>query len=341
MAVAGLFGTRSGLGRGAELLALGFEARGSKVTRIDLTRAAGFPMERDVARAVAPDELDGVDASDILVVINPPHFGRALRAIPVDWLSERSIVGHWVWELDAAPDHWRASAAICDEIWAPSSFVRDALIKTMPDCASRIRLMAYPTERDPFRPRSATERAEARASFGVAADSFCVGYSFAAGSSYHRKNPEAAVAAFKTAFPHGERNVLLLRCPDLAAHAAERQRLEKLCGGDGRIRLLVGDAAGSVSRFYHAIDVYLAPFRSEGFGLPLIEAAQSGARVIATGYGLADEIKSLPALTQIPYRLIPLNDPQGYYESGPGVVWAEPDANALVDALRAGADAHG
>lgn len=212
--------------------------------------------------------------------------------------------------------------------------MRDALVKTTPDCADRVRLKAYPTERDPFHPATPAERAAARSAFGVAAGAFCIGYSFAAGSSYYRKNPEAAVAAFKAAFPAAHKVALILRCPDLADHAAERQRLENVCAGDGRIRLLVGDAAGPVSRFYHAIDIYLAPFRSEGFGLPLIEAAQSGAHVIATAYGLADEIKALPALTPIPYNLIQLHDPQGYYASGPGVVWAEPDANALIDALR-------
>ncbi len=75
--------------------------------------------------------------------------------------------------------------------------------------------------------------------------------------------------------------------------------------------------------FYHMLDCYLSLHRSEGYGLNLAEAASLGIPVIATGWGLADDIAAMPGVATVPWRLVPVEDLQGTYE-GLAASWAEP-----------------
>jgi glycosyltransferase involved in cell wall biosynthesis len=81
----------------------------------------------------------------------------------------------------------------------------------------------------------------------------------------------------------------------------------------------------TLADFYAALDVYLALFRSEGYGLNLMEAAQTGLPVLATRWGLAPELLALSEMTTVGYNLIPVVDPEGKYDGIAGAEWAEPD----------------
>ena len=48
-------------------------------------------------------------------------------------------------------------------------------------------------------------------------------------------------------------------------------------------------AAGDVANLYRAADVYLSPYRAEGFNLPVLEAAACGLPVICTRGGSTDD----------------------------------------------------
>jgi glycosyltransferase involved in cell wall biosynthesis len=113
---------------------------------------------------------------------------------------------------------------------------------------------------------------------------------------------------------------------DAAEFPPLRADLLARAGEDPRIRFvdLASDRLPIVD-FYHAIDLYLAPFRSEGYGLHLAEAAQAGLPVVATGWGLAPDILARPGVHTLAYRLVPVHDPQGFYSREPDAVWAEPD----------------
>jgi hypothetical protein len=78
--------------------------------------------------------------------------------------------------------------------------------------------------------------------------------------------------------------------------------------------------------------VYLSLHRSEGYGLNLAEAARVGTVVMTTGWGLAADIAKRPEVITIPWRLVPVDDPQRIYTE-PGTHWAEPDHFAAAEQL--------
>jgi glycosyltransferase involved in cell wall biosynthesis len=200
-----------------------------------------------------------------------------------------------------------------------------------------VRVAPYPVDRDPIAPTTPTERAAARAQLGLGEHTFCVGYSFSAASNFERKNPEGVVAAFQQAFPSGDADAsLLLRALDLDIFPAGAKRLRAAAAADPRIRIF--EAAGetlSLRSFYSAIDVYLAPFRSEGFGLNLVEASQAGIPVVASGYGVDEAVSAHPGIHLVSWRLVPVRERQGHYVDVKGACWAEPDMGEISVALRA------
>lgn len=338
--VAGLFSTRSGLGRGAQLFAEDYRQRGIPVRKVDLSAALDLPMDHPDGEALTPAEAAGLDG-DLVVVLNPPLYVTAVRMFDRAWIARRCVVAHWVWEVDRLPRAWMRAALWCDELWAPSPFVagtlRAGLAARHGKRCPTIRCVPYPVDCLSPSPPTPDGRRRARGALGVAESDFCVGYSFSSASNYTRKNPEALVAAFQDAFPPGRTGIVLaMRCLDLEAYPPGARRLRAMAAADPRIRLFDGVAATApIGDLYRAIDVYAAPFRSEGYGLNIVEASQHGVDVLASEWSLDPEIAARPGVETVPCRLVPVVDPQGNYPASLGARWAEPDIAAMAERLRA------
>lgn len=336
--VAGLFCSRTGLGRGAELVALSLEAEGREVVRVDLAEPLQLGFARDiVGRTVPIGTAWDWQPTGIVIHVNPPHSLRAIKLMPCERLRSLPVVGFWLWELESVPASWVREALALDEIWAPSPLIVQALMEALVGDEKKVHLVPYRCDLDRWPRPTETERATARAALGLPDCAFVAGYSFAMNSNYERKNPMAAIASFQRAFPQPDDGArLLLRCHDCAGYGNGCRALSAAAMADKRIMLLDGvrNAIG-MRDFYAAIDVYVAPFRSEGFGLNLVEASDAGLPVIATGWCLAPEIASLPSFSSAKFTLVPVREEQGHYIAlGRGARWAEPSLTDLARLLR-------
>lgn len=333
--VAGLFRSPTGIGRAAELVSRSLEERGSVISRVDLTTALGMEIVETVGDFVRPEHCLKIDATDIVLVLNPDHC-FVLSRFDRRWLLDRCVIGHWIWELETIPRFWKRGAESFDEIWAPTEFVRDSLQAGLGlSFSGPLRVLPYAVTSDPMRTPPPQRREEARRRLQIAPTTQVVGYSFSSLSNYCRKNPEAAVDAFKIAFgPDDASAILLLRCHDLAKTPAERKRLLGRIGNDRRIRVFEHANPLSLADFYAAIDVYLSPSRAEGYGLNLVEATQIGVPVITSDWRLAPDIAALPLIHRVGYDLVPVVDEQGRYADIPGARWGEPRIAELAAELR-------
>ncbi len=323
VAVAGFFGTNTGLSRAAQLIALSLEKAGSRVIRVDL--APLFSRDPIVnAGFVSPIECMKRNCSDLVYVANP-HCD-ILSAFRANWLVERCVVGHWIWELERVPRAWLEQAHLYDEIWAPTDLVRAAI------GPAAVRTFSYAPENDPFTRPTGEQRTSVRSALAVDAATFVVGYSFSVLSNYYRKNPEDAVKAFRQAFPVENDVALVIRCPDIDMCPHECTMLERQIGSDDRIMILRKDG---IAQFYAAIDLYLSTSRAEGYGLNLVEAAQCGLPVVTTGWRVPPDIAGLPQVEPVPFALIDVVDPQGHYSEVAGAQWASPDLGDVAKRLRA------
>jgi glycosyltransferase involved in cell wall biosynthesis len=337
VAIAGLFKTRCGLRRGAELLMRDFEARGSEVIAVELSEALRRPIDSMFPNLRKPHEIADCGVTDLIIHVNPPEFMDALNQFSPTTLNNASVVGYWVWELPVLSDEWRHCAPHCDALWAPSPFVAKTLFLEIPAFRGEIKVVPYAVERDPMRRLSESEKLVVRNTHNLRNDQFVVGYSFAFSSNYARKNPTAAIDAFRLAFPESENrsSVLLIRCLD--ARPRNKRLFEHLVGyvgTDDRVRIIDADQHPlPIDEFLGCLDVFLALFRSEGYGLNLIEADQVGVPVLATGWSIAADIVARPGVRTVGYRLVVPLDPQHAYELD-GALWAEPDVVEAAKVLQ-------
>ena len=309
-------------------------ARFPDVIAVDLSEALHKPIDTTFPNLRKPHEMANAEITDLVIHINPPEFMDALDQFSPAVLKDVSIVGYWVWELPVLSDEWRECAKYCDALWAPSPFVAKTLFLEIPGFPGEIRVERYAVECDPMRRFSEDEKLVLRTAHNLSDDQFVVGYSFAFSSNYARKNPTAVIDAFRFAFREFDRSsVLLIRCLDARPHNQRLlDHLISYAGGDPRIRILDADRNRfAIDEFYACLNVFLALFRSEGYGLNLIEAAQTGLAVVASAWGIAPEIAAQPEVRTVGYRLVVPLDPQHAYEKFDGALWAEPD---LLEAAR-------
>jgi len=229
-------------------------------------------------------------------------------------------IGYWAWELESLPADWIAALAFLDAVMVPSQFCKDAVLRgtDKPVC-----VVPHPVREDAVGPRKSAGR------------EFTVLSIFNFGSSFARKNPLAAVAAFRTAFGDDPTARLILKTSAGHRYPHELARLQQAAGSGGNIEIVDAVLSESeIGTLYRRADAFLSLHRSEGFGLPIADAMMRECPVIATGWsGNADFCTPETALL-VPSQLVPFADDDRAYANVRGGRWAEPDIAAAAEHLR-------
>ncbi len=318
VAIGGELQRASGLGEGARLMLAALDRIGVPAWRFD----AGVPL---------PDQPDGAFSMPppgvpLVFHVNAPMLPAALLRLPRNVLRGRRIVGYFAWELPAVPPAWRAGATFVHDIWVPSRFTAQALETLAP---GRVRVVPHPVACSPPVPS-----ARGRADFALPAEAFVVLTSFSLASSFERKNPLAAVAAFRAAFGDDPNRIMVLKVSHAADWPADLARLREAVAGAGNIRLetrlLPHDDNFALTA---CADCVLSLHRSEGFGLVPAEAMSLGRVVVATDWSGTTDFLDASCGVPVAYRLVAANDPRGVFMA-PGAVWAEADIAHAAACLR-------
>lgn len=323
VAVAGELSRASGLGENARLMLLGLQYLGIPHWSIDVG-----PLLPG-ASADLPVTADGTPpaGAPLVVHVNPPLLPLVMLRLRRGLARGRRVIGYWSWELPTAPPDWLVGARFVHEVWALTPFVAAALEPLLP---GKVRVVPPPMAVAPPRP-SALDRA----AFGLPADAVVVLVSFNLASSFERKNPLAAIAAFRAAFGDRADRLLLLKIGNRNHFPEDFARLAAAAAAPN-IRL---ETRTLPTADLHALtaccDIVLSLHRSEGFGLVPAEAMLLGKPVIATGWSGNMAFMDAVSAALVGYRLVPAEDPRHVYE---GASWAEPDQADAVAHLRRLAD---
>ena len=236
------------------------------------------------------------------------------------------------WELPLFPPEWIAELAAMDVVLAPSLFILEACRACLPDTPA----IHYPQT------ASLPEGVEPdRARWNIPADVTAFFTAFDINSDIERKNPWGAIEAFAQAFPGDEPVRLVVRLNAQSVSGRTNEQVEKLrarVGQDPRIVLLDEPLSyREVMTLYASCDVLVSLHRSEGLGLPLIEAMSLAKPVIATAWSGNMDFMDEDSACLVPYELVPVRSSLPLYAEavvGPGQVWAEPGAGAAAEWMR-------
>jgi glycosyltransferase involved in cell wall biosynthesis len=245
-------------------------------------------------------------------------------------VRNRRIVGFWVWELPVPSSDWRAGTRFVHDAWMPTAFAADALAPLLP---RRPLVVPFPMAIAPPEPAPLH-----RADFGLPQAPVVVLVSFNLASSFERKNPLGAIAAFRAAFGDRTDRLLLLKIGNPQHYPADFARLSDAVAGAPNIRLETRTLpAPDALALTVAADIVLSLHRSEGFGLVPAEAMLLGRPVVATGWSGNMQFMDADSAALVRYRLVAPADPRKVY-AVPGALWAEPDLGHAVELLRHLAD---
>lgn len=313
--VAGVFRAASGLGESARLNLAALHDAGIACAAADLSASLLGSQELEPPPFAAALPGPGT----LILHASGPFAPYALR-----WLGRRitqgkHIIGVWHWELPRLPADWRAGCAHMHEIWVPSQFIASAVAR---DFKGPVRVIPHavslPGGIDPAPWRAAAD------------DGFLAVTQFNMASGFERKNPLAAIAAFRRAFGDDSGARLIIKMLNGDVWPPGERRLRAAIGGAKNISIVTRlMTRGEVFSMLAAADAVLSLHRAEGFGLLAAEAMLLGKPVIATDWSATAEFLNAENSCPVSYRLVPAIDPQGDYHY-PEQLWAEPDCDAAA-----------
>lgn len=154
----------------------------------------------------------------------------------------------------------------------------------------------------------------------------------------NRKGYDLLLKAFWQEFSSKDNVSLIIKTVDPDANLKEIEKLKISYGISHNTAPLYIDTEvrsdAEMDQLYRNCQAFVLPSRGEGIGYPLLEAAQRGLPIIATGWGghldfLHDNNSFL-----IPYHFVPVK-PQGFYPGyQPDQLWAEPSVEQLKVLMR-------
>jgi glycosyltransferase involved in cell wall biosynthesis len=268
-----------------------------------------------------------------VVNINPEYVPECLACHFSSLHDDCYIIGQFYWELSDTSEIHECGLSLMDELWVASEYLKEVYQRRV---AVPVYVMGQAVEAP-----NVTGRFD-RAAFDLPEDAYIFLFTFDAGSVVERKNPLAAVQAFRRAFPARTDNAILVLKTKKANHPQTDQDRNhwrcvlKIADSDDRIRIIDRHVTWEeLTGLQAACDCYISLHRSEGFGYGPAEAMALGKPVITTGYsGVTDFCTSETAML-VDYVLERV--PQGaypYMDEARDYYWASPEIEVAARQMR-------
>ncbi|MDE3179239.1 MAG: glycosyltransferase, partial [Acidobacteriota bacterium] len=249
---------------------------------------------------------------------DPPTCGKLISIVP--------------WEFSAIPAAWvKPIIENVDELWVLSEFNRGAFARAgIPP--ERIQVIPPGIDENTFKQGGESWRPEGSRGFIF----------LFVGGAIPRKGVDVLWNAFQAAFSSADDVTLAIKeiggesfyrgqslTAQIRAMAASKP------GGPHLIILSEEFDDAKLAALYRGSDIFVLPYRGEGFGLPLAEALACGTPVITTGLGPAREFCPPEASWFVPARVVHFETFQSTL--GPStepLTWFEPDVRDLARIMR-------
>lgn len=232
--------------------------------------------------------------------------------------KQKHNIAYPFWELDSIPPKYIEYLKKYDSIWAPSSFILETLQR---HGFANACLVKHPIQLPTQTPNFLDSSGPLKILFHFDFDSFPA-----------RKNPEAAIHAFKQAFPGNEDVCLTVKARG-QRDLGKREWLAQLAKDDPRIKVVDQlMTRADINALTADHDVFLSLHRSEGLGLGCAEALAAGKAVVATDYGGSTDF--INDDTGYPVQWSRIDVGPDDYILAENATWAEPSIDHAAETLR-------
>lgn len=318
--IAGFLTADLGIGESARCMVRAADAAQLPAALINLKLPCKNPLgDQTYATRLQSDQPHAIN----VVHLDPPaardldhHHGPSFRA-------GKYNIAYWAWELPEFPDSWVPACAYFDEIWCPSDFVRESIAQKVP----------LPVLTMPHAIGFAAPATDGRARFNLPRDKFLFLVLYDLNSYSERKNPRAAIEAFRRSGLAGAQAALVIKVHNVRGNEADLAALQAAVADlPGTVLLTATLSRADLYALQAACDCYVSLHRSEGFGLAVAECMHLGKPVISTNWSATAEFVTRENGCPVDYKLVPLERSYGPY--GKGQHWAEADVDHAAAAMR-------
>ncbi len=326
LVVAGLFSTANGIGEAARSTYRSLEAAGLSPVAVDLSEhLAPVDMQSPIPCQPMPSDERGT----LILQLNGPETSSALEHLKMTKRRDWFTIGYWAWELPVFPETWQKAFPFLSELWAISTFTADAL-RQHPKTPL---IQVFPHAVSPPKVGAAN-----RAQFDLSEDAYVFLVMADSMSSLQRKNPFAAIRAFREAFGIRIDRHLVVKTRNLQRDPRCRADLEAAISDAPNISILNASLSEQERwELMHTVDSFISLHRSEGFGLVLAEAMSVGKPVMTTNWSGNMDFTDETNAVLIESDLVACDDDYGIYTSKEAV-WANVRHDEVVKAMRRLAD---
>jgi glycosyltransferase involved in cell wall biosynthesis len=226
--------------------------------------------------------------------------------------SLESTIGYWFWELDRPNQSMYVNKEFFKEIWVPNNFVKSSL----EDLNKSIIDVGYPYKRI-LKNVKAQLKVENGEYFTTIFDYL---------SDIERKNPRAAIDSFNMVFNSKKFSnpKLIVKTINSDKCQSDALKLEKYVEGMKNVVILNDNWTRlDILKLIRNAVAYISLHRSEGLGLPLLEAMDLGVPNIATNYSANTEFMTKDNSCLVDFDLIETVNSKEVYQVN-GAKWANP-----------------
>lgn len=250
-------------------------------------------FHKSAARTLSFIPLDKGETPEVVFnVVSPPALSKDAAKVIFHFISSESFSpGSTPTPALPAPSQFTEGR---NRVITPSAWSRDRLVRAgmQPE---RVFVIPFGVDRKTFHPLKTTGRIQVRTQMGIGQDEFVIIH---VGSMSRESGGDLLLRAFAELHRENSKVRLLLRETSFASEETVQQAIESVHQShpglitDATIACLLSlPSAVSLQHahfFYGISDVYVAPFRSESFHGPALEAIACGLTVFITEGGSAD-----------------------------------------------------
>ncbi len=326
--VVGLLSAQLGIGEQGRLALRAIRASAIPYSVIDHDDT----VHRREANVLANEPADGFRYDVDVLLLNADQTSSALTSLHRGGKSQRPTVGLWAWESPVFPQRFHSAYQLVSEVWVASSYIKDTLLPSA--TAAGVSVEVLPLQFPYVNPRGTFSDPALLASFGLDSNRPYFAFMFDYFSVAERKQPWAAVEAFRLAFPRQTPGgpQLVIKSLNHEFFPLERERLlgsirgrtdvvllEQYLSPENRTAL-IANAAG-----------YVSLHRAEGLGLTMAEAMGAGTPVVATGWSGNMEFMTAQNSWLVDSHFVDIPNTVAHY--GGAGQWAEPSVEQAATYL--------
>jgi len=262
-----------------------------------------------------------------LICVNADQVKNVIiNHLKPSYIRGKYNIGYWYWESNIFPNEYKESFQFFNEIWVASDFVLNTLNLISPIPVIKIPPSFDVDEIKSYITIESTNKLVIllkKLGINVKKD-FVFLSIFDSFSFIERKNPASTILSFKKAFKNLDNVKLIIKTVNLHKTEEGINYFKKLINNDERIILI--DKYLSYKDLINLISIsnaYVSLHRSEGLGIPIIEAMALSKPVIVTAYGGNMDFCNINNSFLVKWHPYILEKNIGPYPQG--TIWADAD----------------